>query len=358
MLSASSSYSSALFDSSYKLFGNHIVKVIIASFAFVACIIYPHERYKKFSKTILIISIILLLYTVFASSEIKGASRWINLGFFSFQPSELAKLALILHLASLIERKKEANVFESFKLGFSAPFLWIALTSAIILAQPNVSNAMIALFVGIIILFTAGARIRHIATVIAPALVAALIIILVYPHARNRISDYYSAVVTGSDVNVQVRQAKIALGSGGFFGNGLGDSRQSDLFLPEAYGDFIFSIVGEELGFLGASLILTVYFIIFFSGLLIAKKARDPFGQLLAFGISFSIMINAFINAAVVMGLAPTTGIPLPFISYGGSSVLFSAMSAGILINIAMKNMKIEEKTAANNVNTEIYEQA
>ena len=140
-----------------------------------------------------------------------------------------------------------------------------------------------------------------------------------------------------------MKQALLGFGSGGLFGVGIGHSRQSNLFLPEAYGDFIFAVMGEELGFIGAVTVLSAYLVLFVAGVIIAKKTADRFGQLLAFGISFSIIIYAFINVAVSTGLFPTTGLPLPFISYGGTSLIFMSISVGILINIAISNSAMKK---------------
>ncbi len=152
----------------------------------------------------------------------------------------------------------------------------------------------------------------------------------------------------GGDLNIQVKQALYGLGSGGLTGVGIGNSKQNNLFLPEAYGDFIFAILGEEMGFIGSVIVLLSYLILFAAGILIAKKAKDRFGQLLAFGITFSITIYAFVNVAVTTGLFPTTGLPLPFISYGGTSIIFLSISVGILINIAIMNWKRENEIQMN----------
>jgi cell division protein FtsW len=167
---------------------------------------------------------------------------------------------------------------------------------------------------------------------------------MMFTHSRERIFKFINSINGDSKPFDQVIQAKIGLGSGGLLGLGIGHSRQSDLFLPESYGDFIFSILGEELGFIGTVLVLLIYFTIFFIGILIAKKAKDPFGQLLGFGISFNLLVSAFLNAAVVTGLVPTTGITLPMISFGGTSIIIFSVSIGILINIAKQS--IREKAA------------
>jgi len=161
---------------------------------------------------------------------------------------------------------------------------------------------------------------------------------MLFSHSRSRILTFITSLHSGRDINIQVKQAILGLGSGGLLGVGIGHSRQSNLFLPEAYGDFIFAIFGEEMGFIGSIILLVCFLALFIAGLLIAKKTKDKYGQLLAFGITFSIILYAFINIAVSVGLVPTTGIPLPFISYGGTSLIFLCISVGILINIALSN--------------------
>jgi cell division protein FtsW len=161
---------------------------------------------------------------------------------------------------------------------------------------------------------------------------------MLFNHSRNRILTFITSLHTGGDINIQVKQAVLGLGSGGLLGVGIGHSRQSNLFLPEAYGDFIFAIFGEEMGFIGSIILLLCFLSLFIAGLIVAKKTKDSFGQLLAFGIMFSIIMYAFVNVAVSIGLVPTTGIPLPFISYGGTSLIFMCISIGIMINIALSN--------------------
>jgi cell division protein FtsW len=161
---------------------------------------------------------------------------------------------------------------------------------------------------------------------------------MIFPHSRSRIFSFVSSVLNGGDLNFQVKQALYSLGSGGIFGVGIGNSMQSNLFLPEAYGDFIFAILGEEMGLIGSIIVLFSYMILLVAGIMIAKRARDKFGQMLAFGITISIVLYAFVNVGVTTGVLPTTGLPLPFISYGGTSLIFLCISVGILINIAFTN--------------------
>jgi cell division protein FtsW len=338
VLSASSLISLMKYDSYYHLFTSHLIKVIIAVGALILFSFLPYEIYKKYSKKLIIAAVILLIITLFIARSVKGAGRWINLYAFSFQPSEVAKLILLMHLAYLIEVK--GKELRNYKQGFIYPLVWILVISGLIIIQPNVSVSIIIIIVSFTMLFIGGARLSHISGSLLAMGSLAGIAMLNMQHSYNRIISFFNSIYNGGHINVQVFQAKVALGSGWWYGIGLGQSRQSDLFLPEAYGDFIFSIVGEELGFIGTAIILCFYLMIFFIGVIIAKNAKDQFGQLLAFGISFTIILSAFINAAVVTGLFPTTGIPLPFISYGGTSIIFTCAATGIIVNIAIKAHK------------------
>ncbi len=340
VLSASGTYSAIKFNSIYVLFKSHLWKVIVAIGALIIASIIPYDNYKQFSKYMLLGVLVLLIATLFAP-EVKGASRWLDFGIFKFQPSELAKIVLIIHLAFMIERKGEG--IQNLKNGFAYPMIWVFLIAGLILIQPNVSTSIIIVTISLMLLYIGGANLKHIAGVVGAGGTFAVLGILMFPHSRSRVFTFIDSLIKGTDVNLQVKQAKIALGSGGFLGVGLGHSRQSDLFLPEPFGDFIFSILGEETGFIGTFLVLLTYMIVFTIGLIIAFKANDQFGKLLAFGISFNIAIAAFINTAVVTGIFPTTGITLPFISFGGTSIIIFAVSVGILTNIGLQVIRTRE---------------
>jgi cell division protein FtsW len=245
-----------------------------------------------------------------------------------------------------------------YKNGFFYLFIWVILISGLIFIQPNVSNGIILVLISLTILYVGGAKITHIIYSLFFSLLVSGTIAMLFSHSRNRILTFINSIQNGGDINIQVKQALLGLGSGGIFGMGIGHSRQSDLFLPEAYGDFIFAIMGEELGFIGSVAVLLGYLILFIAGIIIAKKARDRFGQMLAFGITFTIISYAFINIAVSVGLLPTTGLPLPFISYGGTSMIFLCISIGILINIAMSNsIQMQDITIKKSANiTENHE--
>ncbi len=348
VMSASSTYSEFRFDSLFHLFNSHVTRVILGIFCLVFFSAVPYNIYKKFSKSAIFTISFVLLLTLFIAPEIKGAGRWIHLGILSFQPADIAKLILIIHLSYLLENKQD--VIKNYKEGFGFLLIWILIISGLILVQPNVSNGILLVFISFSMLYVGGVRLNHLFYTSVVSIIAAVAIAMLIPHSRVRILSYLNASKHGGYANIQVHQALLGLGSGGVFGVGLGHSLQSNLFLPEAYGDFIFAILGEELGFIGSVLALLCYLILFVAGILVAKKAKDKFGQLLAFGITFSIVVYAFVNIAVSTGLVPTTGLPLPFISYGGTSLIFLCVSVGILVNIAYTGAK-EIAVSNNNLN-------
>jgi len=336
VMSASSTYSVFKFDSVFYLFNSHLFKVFIGIGAIILFAFIPYDLYKSLSKPAIILITILLIATLLFAPDIKGAGRWLNLGLFTLQPADIAKLVLIIHLSVLLEDK--ANVIDNYRHGFLYLFIWIMIISGLIMLQPSISNGIMLIVITLILIYAGGAKFKHI---LASMLISGLVIgtvAMIFPHSRSRILSYIGSIMHGGDLNFQVKQALYSLGSGGIFGVGIGNSMQSNLFLPEAYGDFIFAILGEELGLLGSITVLLAYLVLFITGIMVAKKAKDRFGQLLAFGITISIVLDAFVNVAVTTGILPTTGLPLPFISYGGTSLIFLCISVGILINIAFTN--------------------
>ena len=336
VMSASSTYSVFKFDSVFYLFNSHLFKVVLGIGAIILFALIPYEYYRGLSKPVMIIITILLVFTLLFAPDIKGVHRWINFGIFSIQPADFARLALIIHLAVLLEAK--ANVIDNYREGFLYFFIWIIVISGLIMLQPNISSGIMLIFISMVLIYAGGAKFRHI---LVSMLISGLVIgsaAMIFPHSRSRIFSYVNSITSGGDLNFQVKQALYSLGSGGIFGVGIGNSMQSNLFLPEAYGDFIFAILGEEFGLIGSIIVLLAYLVLLVCGILVAKKTKDQFGQLLAFGITISIVFYAFVNVAVTTGVLPTTGLPLPFISYGGTSLIFLCISVGILINIAFTN--------------------
>lgn len=348
VLSASTTYSSLKFESAFHLFDEHVKKVLIGLFFMIIAIFIPYEYYKRFAKPAMFFSAFILVITLILAVNFKGAGRWLSLGIFSFQPSDLARLIMIMYLAYFID-KKEA-VIKTFRYGYLIAMSWVSIIALLILLQPNVSSAALITFIALIILFVGGANWKHIFSTIAAGLIIGMGSAMALSHSRARILNYIDAYFNGAPFNTQVQQALRGFGSGGILGVGIGHSQQSNLFLPEAYGDFIFAIIGEEMGFIGAISVVACFFAIFFCGILIAKKTKDKFGQFLALGITLNISVFAFTNMLVATGMIPTTGLTLPFISYGGTSLIFISLSTGILLNIAFSNaIKIEKESAEKN---------
>ena len=333
VMTASSTYSVFKFDNVFYLFNSHLFKVFLGIVAIIVFAFIPYEYYRRLSKPLIIATTILLVVTLFFAHDIKGAGRWLNLGIVSIQPADIAKLALIIHLAVLLESK--AVTLDSYRDGFLYLFIWIMVISGLIMLQPNISSGIMLIIISLAVIYAGGAKFKHIllSLIISGTVIGA--VAMIFPHSRSRIFSYVNSISSGGDINFQVKQALYSLGSGGIFGVGIGNSMQSNLFLPEAYGDFIYAILGEEFGLIGSISVLLAYIVFLVCGILVAKKSKDMFGQLLAFGITISIVFYAFVNVAVTTGIFPTTGLPLPFISYGGSFLLSIMLMLGIVLNIA-----------------------
>lgn len=331
--SASSTFALEKFGSSDKLLESHVAKVLMGFLAILIFMNINYSVYKKVSKVILLSAVLLLVITLGLGGEIKGATRWLHLGGFSLQPSEFAKYALIVHVCVLFATKKER--VRDFKQGFVPLMIWIALVTGLVLVQPNFSNGAMIFLISLVLLFIGRAKLSHIAVTFAVLMPILVVVMLTAQYRVQRIMNFVGGGHSGNKSNYQLWQGIIGFGNGGLFGLGPGESRQRDFFLPESYGDFVFSIVGEEYGLIGTLVIMLLFFLIMVRGMKIAKYARDDFGRYLAVGIVASISLYALINAGVTLGILPTTGLPMPFVSYGGSSMLFSSVAIGILLNIS-----------------------
>ena len=265
--------------------------------------------------------------------KVNGARRWISLFGLSFQPAELAKIALVVFLAYLVS-KKGLQVKE-FSHGLLPLLVATGILIIPILLQPNFGNVVVLLSVALMISYLGGARIWHLMLLSLGSIPFLILIMMNFTHARSRLLALIDPSRVPESARYQIKQSFYALGPGGLLGRGLGDGIQKLFYLPEPHTDFIFAIIGEEMGFLGASLIILLFAIILWRGTRIALRAPDPFGRFAAMGITCLIVSQALINVGMVMGLLPTTGLPLPFISFGGSSLILSLMEIGILLNIS-----------------------
>jgi cell division protein FtsW len=333
--SASSIYALERHKDSFFFLKRHVSFLFIGAFLAFLVMGMDYRRLSKFSRPLILISLFLLVLVLIPGigREVSGARRWFRFKWFSFQPSELANLAVIIYVADFIQRKKEA--FSTFWRGFLPPMMVLGCTVLLILMQPDLGTALALGIVVSIMLFLAGTRASYLLSLVLMSLPALYVLIFSVPYRRTRIMAFLNPWVDPKGTGFQIIQSQVALGSGGLFGLGLGHSRQKLFYLPAAHTDFIFSIIGEELGLLGTIGVIILFIVFIHQGLKIIKQAPDKFGFFLAAGIVLTIGLKAVINIGVSCGLLPTKGLPLPFISYGGSSFIFDLISIGILLNIA-----------------------
>ncbi|GAA0723946.1 stage V sporulation protein E [Clostridium malenominatum] len=305
---------------------------IIGVASMIATINIDYHKYKRYTGLIMIVTTILLL-VVFAFPERNGARRWIPLGPATFQPSEVAKYAVVMYLAKIIEAK--GDKIESFMKGV-IPCLMVGLFYAgLIYAEKNLSITIVVMGVTFFILFVGGAKFHHLLVVVMPVIVAGMAAILLVPFRRARFFSYRNPWVDPLKTGYQLIQSFLALGSGGIWGVGIGQSRQKCYYIPEPHNDFIFAVLGEELGLIGCTFVVVLFILFVWRGIVTAVRAKDVYGTLVATGITSVIAIQALINIAVVTGSIPVTGVPLPFISSGGSSLVLNMTAMGILLNIS-----------------------
>ena len=330
--SASATWAMEKFGASNRLLNLHALKVLLGLVALFVGMSIDYKKYKRLTKPAVIGSIVFLVITLVLGGEVKGATRWLRFGGLSLQPSEFAKFALLFHLSALISTKGEA--IKDLKKGFLPMMIWIGSVAGLVLLQPNFSTGSMIILMSLVMLFISKARFMHIFGTIAAAIPLLIAVALARPHVMQRIQSFIDGS-GGGKLNYQLYQGIIGFGNGGIFGVGPGLSKQRDFFLPESYGDFVFSIVGEEYGLIGTIFFMTLFLVIMLRGFKIAKFARDEFGRLLAIGITSVVTLYALVNAGVTLGILPTTGLPMPFVSYGGSSLLFTSFAVGVLLNIS-----------------------
>ncbi len=334
--SASAFWAELKFQNPAYLLRSHLFKVVIGMVLIFAIAKIDYHKYQKYAVHLLALSALLLLVAIGQRVIIKGAARWIHLGIFSFEPSEIARMAILFFTAGYLAENAE-------KLGdyrnLITPIGATALIAGMIVLQPNFSTALMIIAVVGMIFLTGGVRKSHFAALVGAAVLIGAVVLVFEAYRVHRIETW----INHGSGNYQVRQSIIGFGNGGIFGVGPGNSKQRNLFLPESYGDFIYSIIGEEYGLWGSLLILLVFLFLAFRGTAIAKRAPDRFGYLLAIGITSGICFYAFVNAGVAIGLFPTTGLPMPFISYGGTAMITNSIAVGILLNVSKQIPELSE---------------
>lgn len=292
-------------------------------------------NYKKYAKPFLVTAFLLLIMVLLPGlgKTVKGAQRWIGFGGFTIQPSEIIKLALVIFMSYGLSAYNERLKF--FAKGMLPFLIILAAACGLILMQPDLGTALSVAGTVYIMLFAAGAKGKHLIYLALTGVAAVGMAIVLEPYRMSRFLAFLDPWKDPSGTGYHIIQSLYALGSGGLFGLGLGQSHQKWLYLPEQHTDFIFAVLGEELGFIGGMLVIVLFLLFVWRGLKIAICSSDPFGSLLAVGITSMIALQAVINIGVVTGSLPITGIPLPLISFGGSSLVFTLLGVGILLNIS-----------------------
>jgi len=306
-----------------------------------------YHCYQKLAYPFLVVTLVclVLVFVPGIGGKVRGAARWLKLGPFNLQPSEFAKLAVTLFLAYSLTKKREKMKF--FSIGFLPHMVIAGLFIVLVGLEPDFGTAITLAAIVFTMLFVGGTRLTHIFLALGSGVGLAVIMVLRDPKKMGRIFSYQDPWKYGQDVGYQLKQSLLAIGSGGLWGVGPGQSRAKLFYLPDAHTDFIFSIFSEEMGFVGVILVLALLAILVYRGLLLSLRAPDTFGSYLALGLTLLIGLPAAINLGVVSGIFPTKGLSLPFLSYGGSSLLANLLAVGILLNIS-KQIKRPGLAVAN----------
>jgi cell division protein FtsW len=335
VLSASSVASLTNYGSPWYFFFRQLMWTVLGLGAFVFAVRFDYRRWRTLVRPLLIVSAALLVLVLVPGIGIyvSGSRRWLGAGMFRFQPSEIAKLALLMYAADLVSRR--GRDLHDWRRVVRPVVLVLGLFAALVMKEPDLGSAMVLAIVVLAVLVAGGVRKRHLAVVFGLGITAVTVLAIAEPYRRVRMLTFLDPFADASNAGYQISQSLIALGSGGFTGVGLGAGRAKWNFLPNAHTDFIFAIIGEELGLIGCFLVMGLFIAFAVLGARAALRAPDRFGALVAAGATVWVVGQAVINIGAVVGLLPVTGIPLPFVSFGGSALIMSMLATGILVNIA-----------------------
>jgi cell division protein FtsW len=315
----------------------HILRVVLGFLLMYMATRMNENVFRSLAKPLLLLSVGLLLLVLLPTPLrlcVRGSARWLKLGYFSFQPSDVAKIGLILYISDFCARK--GREIRSFRHGFMPPFLITGLVAVLVAKEPNISTAAMLLLIGSVVLFIGGARFLHVAAGLGVCMMVMVVHILTSGYNIERIHAYLNGA-SDSPASYHVRQALIAVGAGGIRGLGIGMSNQKYLFLPDAHTDFVFAIAAEEMGLFGMLGIMALFFVFVWRGLKVARNAPTVFSSVMASGIAVMIALYFCVSACVCTGIVPTAGLPLPFLSYGGSSSLILLASCGMLLGVSKR---------------------
>src|SRR3989344_522979 len=326
----------------YSIVFNQIILGV--TFGVLSLIIFSKFNYRFFRKYSFIIFVFAVTVTALVfipdfGFEHNGARRWIEIGSFSFQPSEFLKIGFVFYFAALLSIAKEK--VRSFRYGILPFLILISICGVLLIKQPDTGTLMVIFVAGLAMLWVGGTRIRNIITLGLLSVVGVGILALIKPYLKARIMTYLNPALYPLGASYQLQQSLIAIGSGGIFGRGFGQSIQKFNFLPEPVGDSIFAVMSEEFGFIGGLVLLTLFLIFAFRGLKIANNSNDQFGRLLATGLVILIVFQSLINIGSMVGILPLVGVPVVFISHGGTALLFALAEVGIILNISKYAKKI-----------------
>lgn len=333
--SASAIYAFEYYGDSAYFLKRHLLYLLIGGMLAFFAMTFDYGKLRKFAKPILFVSLLCLLAVLVPGigKQTSGARRWFKLWIFTIQPAEFAKLAIIIYLADFLSRKQPK--IKSFFQGFMPPAIAMGLTMGLMLIQPDLGSAVDVGMISFTMLMVAGVNFAHVASCVLASVPVFYALVFHVSYRRRRILAFLNPWEDPRGVGFQIIQSFLALGQGGLIGVGLGHSKQKLFYLPQSYTDFIFSIIGEELGFIGALCVILMFVYFLWQAAKVAVRARDLFGQLLVLGVFSMIGIEALINIAVTIGAIPTKGLPLPFISYGGSSLICKLIGVGLILNVA-----------------------
>ncbi|MBI3091142.1 MAG: putative lipid II flippase FtsW [Candidatus Tectomicrobia bacterium] len=295
------------------------------------------HRLERLALPLLVVSLLVLILVLIPGigHRVGGARRWLSLGWWRVQPAELAKLALVIYFARNLCRHQEK--LQDLVNGFLPNALVLALASGLIALQPDVGNALLVCLLAAVLFVAAGMRLRHLGATLLLGLPLLAVLVASADYRLRRLLAFLDPWADPTGSGFQIVQSYLALGSGGVFGQGLGAGQQKLFFLPEAHTDFIFAIIGEELGFVGTAVIVLLFGVLLWRGAMIALRCQEPFPRFLAFGLTTLLSLQALSNMAVVVGLLPTKGLPLPFVSLGGSSLFMALAATGLLMGVARR---------------------
>ena len=339
VLSTSYLYADERFADGTYFFRKQLIALGAGFIGLIACSLMSAPVYRRLAYPLLGLTVLILILVIIPGVGVLrgGARRWLMLAGLTFQPAEIAKLALVIYLAHSMARKEEK--IKTFTVGVLPHLIVTGVCLGLLLLEPDFGTALILAMLLYSMLFIGGVRVSHLLATALVALPALIYIMVTAPYRLRRLIAFLDPWSDPQNTGFQVVQSLIAFGSGQFWGRGLGEGRQKLFYLPEAHTDFVFSVIGEEVGFLGALAVLVLFGVIVLRGLRLTSKIEEPFEQYLAFGLTVLLGLQALIHMGVVMGIMPAKGLVLPFISYGGSALVTNLMEAGILLSLSRRRL-------------------